>query len=83
MEQLEGKVAVITGSSRGIGKALVAALLRQLARQGGRLLLVETSSLDDYAGTRAFYAGQHFTEEARIRDFYQEGEDKIVYWKRV
>ena len=47
------------------------------------MLLVETSSLDDYAGARAFYAGQGFVEEARIRDCYQAGEDKIIFWRRL
>jgi len=67
----------------GIGKALVAGLEDVLRRGGGRLLIVETSSLDDYAGTRAFYAVQAFTQEARIRDFYADGEDKIIFWKRL
>ncbi|MBX9858170.1 MAG: GNAT family N-acetyltransferase [Sphingomonas sp.] len=69
--------------NRGIGKALVAALIDRLKAQGNRVLIVETSSLDDYAGTRAFYAGQDFAQEARIRDFYQAGEDKIVFWKQL
>lgn len=68
---------------RGAGKALVTGLMQRLRNDGGRLLLVETSSLDAYARTRSFYAGQAFTREARIRDFYQEGEDKIVYWMKL
>lgn len=69
--------------NRGIGKALVGAVQRQLARTGGRILLVETSSLAEYEGTRAFYDGLGFAREARIRDFYAEGEDKIVFWIRL
>lgn len=68
---------------RGIGKALVQGLEKKLGLQGGRILLVETSSLEEFAGTRAFYAGQSFREEAVIRDFYSEGEHKIVFWKRL
>lgn len=67
----------------GVGKALVSALLLELSKRKARLLLVETSSLDQFAGTRAFYAGQAFVEEARIRDFYCDGDDKVVFWKRV
>lgn len=67
----------------GIGKALVGALIERLTEQGRRILIVETSSLDDYAGTRAFYAGLGFAHEARIRDFYRAGEDKIVFWKQL
>lgn len=68
---------------RGIGKALVQGLENKLRLLGGRILLVETSSLEEFAETRAFYAGQSFHEEARIRDFYSEGEDKVLFWKRL
>lgn len=68
---------------QGVGKALVEGLEDRLRSRGGRVLLVETSSFDEFAGTRAFYAGQHFSEEARIRDFYTEGEDKILFWKHL
>jgi ribosomal protein S18 acetylase RimI-like enzyme len=69
--------------SRGAGKALVTSLMQRLRDNGGRILLVETSSLDAYARTRSFYTEQAFTREARIRDFYQDGEDKIVYWMNL
>jgi ribosomal protein S18 acetylase RimI-like enzyme len=67
----------------GIGRSLVEDLEERLRRQGARLLIVETSSLDDFAGTRAFYASQSFLEEARVRHFYAEGEDKILFWKHL
>lgn len=68
---------------RGIGRALVEGLERRLRGRGGRILIVETSSLQDYAGARAFYGRQSFHQEARIRDFYAEGEDKILFWKHL
>lgn len=67
----------------GIGKALVQAVEWQLADAGGRILIVETSSLDEYQGTRAFYDGQGFVREALIREFYAAGEDKVVFWKKL
>lgn len=67
----------------GTGKALVSDLIRRLRTQAGRILLVETSSLDEFAATRAFYEQQDFAREAKIRDFYADGEHKITYWKRV
>lgn len=67
----------------GLGSALIAALERQLRAQGARLLIVETSALDAYADSRAFYLARGFSEEARIRDFYDEGEHKVVFWKPI
>ncbi len=67
----------------GLGAALVAAAERAVAARGGRLLLVETSSLPDFEGARAFYRGQGYEREALIRDFYQAGEDKVVFRKTL
>lgn len=67
----------------GVGRAIVSSLEDRLRKEGGRVLIVETSALDGFAGTRAFYARQGYAEEARIRDFYTEGEDKVVFWKHL
>ena len=67
----------------GVGKALIEAVERRLAEAGGRVLLVETSSLADFEPTRAFDDGLGFAREACIREFYAAGEDKIVFWKRL
>ncbi len=45
------------------------------------MLIVETSSLDRFERTRRFYRDRGFVEEARIREFYGPGDDKIVFWK--
>ncbi len=68
---------------QGVGTAIIAALESRLGQSGGRVLIVETSSLPDYAATRAFYDGLGFAREARIRDFYDTGEDKILFWKQI
>ena len=67
----------------GLGQALVRAMETQLRARGGRVLLVETSSLEAYAATRGFYAGLGYAREAVIRDFYTEGEDKVVFWRHL
>ena len=67
----------------GIGQAIVHALEDRLRTIGGRVLLVETAGTGEFAGTRLFYIRQDFTEEARIRDFYSDGEDKAVFWKHL
>ena len=37
----------------------------------------------ELALTREFYRKNDYTEEARIREFYEPGADKIVYWKHL
>lgn len=66
---------------QGLGAALVRQVERDLRQAGARVLLIETSGVPDFASQRAFYAGLGYHEEARIREFYAPGDDKIVYWK--
>jgi hypothetical protein len=47
------------------------------------LLVVETSSRDDYASTRKFYEVHGMTEAARLADFYAPGDARVVYVKRL
>lgn len=68
---------------QGLGSVLIAKVERLLAKRRERLLLVETSGLPDFARTRAFYASRDYEQHARIRDFYDAGEDKIVFRKAL
>jgi ribosomal protein S18 acetylase RimI-like enzyme len=66
----------------GIGTALVTAMERQLSGVA-RIIVVETSSRDDYGPTRGFYKARGYDAVARVPDFYAPGEDQVVYVKRV
>ena len=68
---------------KGVGRALVREVERDLRSRGARLLLVETSSRPDYENTRAFYARCGYTEAARIRDFYAPADDRIMLTTRL
>lgn len=67
----------------GYGRGLVSAIEEVLRKQGQRILIVDTSSHDDFTLTREFYRKAGYTEEARLRDFWAPGDDKIVFWKRL
>ncbi|MEM9907921.1 MAG: GNAT family N-acetyltransferase, partial [Cyanobacteria bacterium P01_D01_bin.44] len=66
---------------QGRGAALMRYVEQTLATRGAHLLLVET--LASFERTRAFYHKCGYEEEARIRDFYAVGADKIVYRKAL
>lgn len=66
---------------QGRGTTLLDYVEQMLTVRGGRVLLVETSGLPDFERTRTFYRKCGYEEEARIRDFYTAGDDKIVYRK--
>lgn len=64
---------------KGRGGKLMRYVEETLKARGGRMLLVET--LASFDRTRAFYIKCGYEEEARIRDFYTAGADKIVFRK--
>lgn len=66
-----------------IGTALVAAAERHLKDKGQRILIVDTSGTDDFALTRKLYAQNGYEEEARIRDFWADGDDKVTFRKAL
>ena len=65
----------------GLGGKLLRYVEQMLAERGDRLLLVETSGLPNFERTRAFYRKNGYDEEARIREFYKAGDDKIIFRK--
>lgn len=77
-------IGVHTSNQRkGAGAKLVKHLEEMLRDRGQRILIADTSSGDDYAKTRAFYRENSYIEEARVRDFWAEGDDKITFWKQL
>lgn len=66
---------------QGHGRALMTYVEETLAARGARLIIVETSSVDGFERARAFYPKCGYTEEARIRNFYTTGDDKVVFSK--
>lgn len=68
---------------QGRGRALLRHVEQILSECGARMLLVETSGLESFEYVRAFYRTCGYDEEARIRDFYKAGDDKIVYRKVI
>ena len=70
-------------SRQGHGQALFRFTEQEIARRGGRLLVIETSSKPSYAGSRHFYDRVGCECAARLRDFYDVGDDRVIYCKRI
>ncbi len=68
---------------RGYGRRLLLAAEEDVARRGGRLLLIETSSQPSYDATIRFYKRNGYRLEARIHNFYRKGDDKLVLAKDI
>jgi len=67
----------------GGGSRLLDEVERRLRQREARLLVVETSSRDDYAPTRRFYEVRGYTAVATIADYYAPGDARVIYTKRL
>lgn len=68
---------------RGLGQFLLGHVERDVIQKGGRMILIETSSQETYSATIRFYKKSGYRLEARVRDFYRIGDDKLVFRKEL
>jgi GNAT superfamily N-acetyltransferase len=64
-------------------RMLIEAVERQVAAKGGERIYIDTSGRDQYQPTRAFYERNGFCCEARLKDFYSPGDDRVIYVKSL
>ncbi len=67
----------------GFGRALMHWVEQSVMSSRGRLLIIETSSKESYKNTVGFYSSIGYEEIARIKDFYDIGDDKLILAKRL
>ena len=75
-------IVVDRGCQRsGVGSQLLKDVEGRLTADGRRLVVVETSSRDDYDATRKFYEARGYTRAATIPGYYAPGDDLVIYTK--
>jgi len=67
----------------GLGARLLLAAEEEVRKEAGRLLLIETSSLPAYAGTRGFYERYGYRWVGQLPDYYRDGDDKVIFSKKI
>ena len=68
---------------KGTGKKMIEYIVNELRKKDNRILIVETSGKPEFNLTREFYIKCDFKEQAVIPEFYEKGDDKIVFWKKL
>ncbi|MFN8211075.1 MAG: GNAT family N-acetyltransferase [Bacteroidales bacterium] len=68
---------------KGVGKKLLDKTYEEARKMGCKIIIAETSGREHYAPTRAFYDSAGYTLEATIKDYYDDGDDKLMYTKRI
>lgn len=69
--------------ARGIGGEMLRGVEDEVRGRGGRVLFIETSSQDLYDPTRRFYLKHGYEQHAELKDYYAEGDSKVVFRKEM
>ncbi|MEM9378959.1 MAG: GNAT family N-acetyltransferase [Planctomycetota bacterium] len=67
----------------GVGGSLLRFVEDRLRSDAQRMLLIETTVGPEFEGTQAFYRRNGYEHRGTIPDFYADGQDKIVFLKRL
>ena len=67
----------------GIGRELMSRCESAIKQLGGWQITLETSSTPHYEHTRRFHMSCGFKELARIPDFYDRGDDLVIFFKKL
>lgn len=68
---------------QGVAKTLVHAMEREIAREGGGLVRVETGSREGHGAAVRFYDALGFVRSALIEDFYAPGDHLLIFTRRI
>jgi D-alanine-D-alanine ligase len=67
---------------QGVGRMLLAEVERRIWEMEGRHIYIETSGRPLYEPTRGFYQRCGYEIAATLADFYDLGDDKVIWRKR-
>jgi ribosomal protein S18 acetylase RimI-like enzyme len=68
---------------KGIGSRLIEFMEDDLKKNNARLVLIETSGLENYSGERKFYEKNGYKVQTIIEGFYRKGDDLYIYHKYI
>jgi ribosomal protein S18 acetylase RimI-like enzyme len=70
-------------SRKGVGGALLEFMEEFVAVEGARRIYIETSSTAPYQAARALYEKHGYQFVCCLKDFYREGDHKMIFMKEV
>lgn len=68
---------------KGFGTFLLQQTEDSIKKGGGQQIYIETSSREQYNGTRRFYLASAYQEVSRLKNFYAPGDDRVTYAKAL
>ncbi|MDZ7741511.1 MAG: GNAT family N-acetyltransferase [Bacteroidota bacterium] len=67
---------------KGLGSIILDKSIGIMSHSGARQVYAETSSREMYHATHQFYEKNEFLIVARLKDFYDLGDDKLIYMRK-
>ncbi|MBI9112177.1 MAG: GNAT family N-acetyltransferase [Maridesulfovibrio ferrireducens] len=67
----------------GYGRRIIKEVESRIRAVDGRKIFLETSSREEYSSTRGFYESSGYVLESRLLDYYDRGEDCIIFVKEL
>lgn len=64
---------------KGAGKILINEVLNEIRQGGGAKAILQTAGREQYIPTQKFYISVGFELEARIKNYYDFGDDCLIY----
>jgi len=64
---------------KGLGGLLLNKTIEKIKSRSSTLVFVETSSTPEFTPARHVYERHNFTECARLKDFFADNHDKVIY----
>ena len=68
---------------RGIGIQLLDVSEQHIKEMEGKRVYIETSSTEKYAPTQNFYYRGKYILEASLKNYYRDGDDKLIFSKTL
>lgn len=68
---------------RKVGTYLLKECERRILMQGGVYIWIETSGREKYEPTQRFYENKEYDKMAELPEYYDKGDSKIVYRKKI
>ncbi|TKB26958.1 GNAT family N-acetyltransferase [Desulfopila sp. IMCC35006] len=65
----------------GTGTVLLTEMENRLKKSGSGHIYVETSSTEGYLPARLFYEKNNYQLVSHLKDFYRDGDDRMIYRK--
>lgn len=68
---------------KGIASKMIYFIEDHLKSKGCRMLVIETSSIEEFKKARSLYKKLNYIQLAEVKDFWDDNDDKLIFGKKL